>query len=49
MSKVSEHDSATDAPDEESDGSPAGVWVTVAFFVAFVVLMSGCIGLQSLF
>ncbi len=35
-------------PEDEVEGSAGSVWVTVAFFVGFVVLTSGCLTLQTL-
>ncbi|MFT4213684.1 MAG: hypothetical protein QM622_02780 [Microbacterium sp.] len=46
MSGLSEHDPVTDADDAETEGSAASVWITIAFFVAFVVLGSSCIAIN---
>ncbi len=49
MTNVTEPDVAPAAPEDDSEGSAASVWVSVALFVGFVVLASSCVALQSLF
>ncbi|MFT3796853.1 hypothetical protein [Microbacterium sp.] len=39
-------DKVHEAPVDEAEGSPRAVWLTVALFVGFVVLMSSCIAVN---
>ncbi|GAA3905002.1 hypothetical protein [Microbacterium invictum] len=48
MSDVSRQDPAPAATEEQADGPAGSVWGSVALFVGFVVVMSGCITLQIL-
>lgn len=34
------------AAEDDADGSSKGVWTTVGFFVAFVVLASSCVAIR---